>query len=98
MLLWHAKTDYYNKENKKQTSNIMLQNVTERAQFVFPIGPRKTRPKQQYKNQKTGLLGCGVWRYLGGRKGEREKIWFLQTIPPNLFFGFVFFLHALIVL
>ena len=46
------------------------------------------------KNKKVGLvlLGCGVWRNLKGKKGERAKNMIrLQTFPPNpCFLVFVF--------
>jgi hypothetical protein len=37
----HSKTT----TNKQQNNNEMLQNVTERIQFAFPIGPRKNASK-----------------------------------------------------
>jgi hypothetical protein len=37
------------------------------------------------------LLGCGVWGYFEGEKGEREKIiFFPKPFHPTHFYGFLF--------
>jgi hypothetical protein len=40
-----------NKKTNNQQKK-MLQNVTKKAQFAFPIGPRKNKPQKNHKLQK----------------------------------------------